>query len=114
MKIKKAIKADAKDLTELAIRSKTHWNYGEKQIEEWRAELTITEKYIDENHNFKLLSDNLLVGFYAYQEANETDIKLNYLFIEPDFIGKGFGKLLMEDFLRRIEKSKFERDVELW
>ena len=111
MNIEKTTRKDAKDLTELTIRSKSHWNYGEKQIEEWRDELTITEKYIDENQVYKLVIENSLIGFYAYQPENKTDIKLNYLFVEPKFIGKGYGKSLMMDFLSRIENSEFERVV---
>lgn len=111
MKLKKAIRTDAKDLTELTIRSKSHWNYGEKQIEKWREELTITEEYVDDNQIYKLTIDNLLIGFYAYQAENKTDIKLNYLFVEPKYIGKGYGKLLMIDFLNRIKNSKFKKVV---
>jgi len=111
MKIEKTKRTDARDLTELTIRSKSHWNYGEKQIEEWREELTITENYIDENQLYKLLVDNLLVGFYAYRPENKTVIKLNYLFVEPNYIGKGYGKILMSDFLQRIENSEFERVI---
>lgn len=111
MKIEKTIRTDAKDLTELTIRSKSHWNYGKKQIEAWREELTITEKYIDDNHIYKLVIDKLLIGFYAYQAESETDIKLNYLFVEPKYIGQGYGQLLMTDFLRRVENSEFERVI---
>jgi N-acetylglutamate synthase-like GNAT family acetyltransferase len=110
-KIEKTIRTDAKDLTELTIRSKSHWNYGEKQVEKWREELTITEKYIDENQIYKLMIGTLMIGFYAYQSENITDIKLNYLFVEPKYIGKGYGKILMLDFLKRIENSEFERVI---
>lgn len=111
MKIEQALRTDAKDLTELTIRSKAHWNYGDKQIEEWRAELTISENYINDNNIYKLVIDKLLIGFYAYQAESNTDIKLNYLFVEPKYIGKRYGKLLMLDFLRRIENSEFKRVV---
>lgn len=111
MKIVKTIKADAKSLTDLTLRSKAHWNYGEKQIEAWTEELSITEKYIDENHIYKLIIDDVLVGFYAYQKEDETDIKLNYLFVEPKYIGKGYGKALVIDFLKRIENSGFRRVI---
>ena len=52
-----------------------------------------------------------MIGFYAYQPENETDIKLNYLFVEPKFIGKGYGTILMKDFLKRIENSNFKRVI---
>ena len=111
MKIEKTTRNDAKDLTELTIRSKSYWNYGKEQIEKWRDELTITEKYNDENQIYKLIMNDFLIGFYAYQPKNKADIKLNYLFVEPKFIGKGYGKSLMMDFLSRIENSEFERVV---
>ncbi len=111
MKIEKPIRTDAKDLTELTIRSKSHWNYGKEQVEGWREELTITKKYIENNQIYKLVIEGLLIGFYAYQAENETDIKLNYFFVEPKYIGKGYGKLLMIDFLQRIQNSKFERVI---
>lgn len=103
----KAKKPDASILTELTIRSKSYWEYGQEQIEAWRPELTITEKYISENQVYKLVIDNLLIGFYAYQAETKTDIKLNFLFVDPKFIGKGYGKILMTDFLKRIKKSGF-------
>ena len=110
-KIEKAINTDAKNLTELTIRSKSHWNYGKNQVESWREELTITEEYVDENQIYKLVTDNLLIGFYAYQKENTTDIKLNYLFVEPRYIGKGYGKTLMSHFLKQIENSGCQRVV---
>lgn len=111
MKIERTNRTDAKDLTELTIRSKSHWNYGKEQIEKWKDELTVTERYIEENQIYKLTVDNLLIGFYAYQPENETDIKLNFLFVEPEFIGKGYGKILMNDFLKRIRNSKYKRVI---
>lgn len=107
--IKKAITADADALTQLTVRSKSHWGYGERQIETWRDELTLTEAYLDDNHVYKLIVDRLLVGFYAFNAENETDVKLQFLFVEPKFIGAGYGKMLLLDFLDRIKGSLFER-----
>ena len=56
MKIIRAQKNDAKHLTELTLRSKNYWNYGEQQIEEWKEELTISEDYIEENEIFQLIN----------------------------------------------------------
>ncbi len=108
-KIEKAHRTDAEKITDLTIRSKNYWNYGDKQIMEWKDELTITPKYIDHNQVYKLTMNNELVGFYAFQPENEKIIKLNFLFIEPKCIGKGYGKILMNDFLKRIEKTDYEK-----
>ncbi|MEX0273911.1 MAG: GNAT family N-acetyltransferase [Flavobacteriaceae bacterium] len=111
MKIERAHKVDATELTELTIRSKDYWNYGEKQIEEWREELTITPKYVEENHVYKGTKKGMLMGFYAYNPENSKNVKLNFLFVAPEFIGHGCGKILMTDFLRRIEKKGYEKVV---
>lgn len=109
IKIIEAEKADAIELTELCFRSKSHWDYGDKQMEDWRDELKISEKYIEENEVIKLLINNQLYGFYAYTPETKTDLKLNFFFMEPKYIGKGFGELLIKDFLKRIKESTYER-----
>lgn len=109
MKIEKAINNDANILTELTIRSKAHWDYTKEQIEEWREELTITEEYIENNQIYKLLVSKVLVGFYAYQTENETDVKLNYLFVESKEIGKGYGQVLLTDCLERVSNLGYKR-----
>jgi len=38
-------------------------------------------------------------------------VKLDNVFVEPNFIGKGFGIMLMKDFLQRIKDLNFERVV---
>ena len=109
MKINKAKSIDAYEITELTLRSKNYWNYGKEQIEAWREELTITPEYINKNQVFKIINENSLLGFYAYQPIDSKKVKLNYLFIEPKFIGQGLGKILMNDFLKRIEQNGFEK-----
>ncbi len=109
MKIEKAHRIDAVSITELTIRSKNFWNYGERQIAEWRDELTITSKYIDENQVYKLMIKHELVGFYAFNPENDKILKLNFLFIEPKYIGKGYGKILITDFLKRVRETDYEK-----
>jgi len=106
MKIEKAIKSDSPDLTELTIRSKAHWDYSKEQINDWRDDLTVSESYITENEVYKMSNGNLLIGYYSFFNVNDAEVKLENLFIEPQFIGKGFGKLLMTDFLERAQKTK--------
>ena len=111
MKIEKATKQDSKKLTELTIRSKSHWNYSKEQIENWRDDLTISDTYILEKEVYKLTNGNELIGFYSYFNLNNLEVKLDNLFIDPKFIGKGFGKMLMSDFIKRIQKTKSNRVI---
>lgn len=111
LKIEKAKRTEAVQMTELALLSKSHWKYEAKQIEKWRDELTLTEKDIDKKQVYKLVNGDKLIGFYAYYPENNTDIKLDYLFVAPEYIGQGFGKKLLLDFLKRIKKTTFERVI---
>ncbi len=111
MKIEKAHRADANNLTNLTIRSKDYWNYGAKQIQEWIDDLTITPNYIAKNEVFKLVLSDEVIGFYAFQPENKKLVKLNFLFLEPEFIGKGYGKLLMNDFLQRVRRMGLQKAI---
>ncbi|MGY0393114.1 GNAT family N-acetyltransferase [Bizionia sp. KMM 8389] len=112
MRIEKAIQIDAKYLTELTIRSKSHWNYSKKQIENWRDDLTISEGYLTEKEVYKLIDrENQIIGYYSYFEIENLIVKLENLFVEPKFIKRGFGKILMTDFLQRIQKTKIEKII---
>ena len=112
MKIKKTIPTDAKILTELTIRSKAHWNYSKQQIDDWRDDLTISEAYITEKNVLKLVDDNdNIVGYYSYFKIDNLNVKLENLFIEPKFIGLGYGKILMTDFLKRVKRTKAEKII---
>lgn len=42
---------------------------------------------------------------------SEKTIILDNLFVLPDFIGKGFGKVLMDDFLVRIKSSDIQKVI---
>ena len=109
MKIEKAIKRDAQGITELTIRSKSYWKYSQKQIEAWRDELSVSEAYIIEKNVYKLTKNNIILGYYSYLELNKSEVKLESLFVEPQYIGKGIGKQLMSDFLNRVKNSDYRK-----
>mgnify|MGYP006147949365 FL=1 len=106
------IKSTAEDneiLTEITKKSKAYWGYSDEQMESWSELLTITKNYIETNKVYKLVVDKLTVGYYSYVYLNEKEVKLDNLFVMPSYIGKGFGKLLMVNFLTEIENSEVEK-----
>ena len=106
MTILKADPDDAEQLTELTMRSKAHWGYTESQMEKWRDELTISREYIGMHTVYKLIGEAGILGFYSFKTDKQNTIKLDSLFVEPEFIGRGFGSMLLEDFLRRVQNEK--------
>lgn len=108
MIIEKATGKDASVLTELTVRSKSYWDYSDELIESWSEDLKVSSDYILEKEVYKLIIDDALIGYYSYFKLNDDEVKLENLFIEPNFIGKGYGKLLMLDFTQRI-KNDFKK-----
>lgn len=111
MKIEKALPTDAKTLTELTMRSKAHWGYPPEQILAWKEELTITPTYISQNKVFKLSKASEIIGFYTYKPITRRILKLNFLFVEPAYIGQGHGSVLLSDFMCRIEPSNYQKVI---
>jgi ribosomal protein S18 acetylase RimI-like enzyme len=102
---------DAKILTDITKKSKAYWGYSDEQMEMWSDVLTITKKYIEANYVYKILVDHLTVGYYSYTILDENEVKLDNLFVLPDYIGNGFGKLLMNDFINRIKSGERKKIV---
>lgn len=109
MAIEKVETKDAEALTLLTRRSKAYWGYSQKQIEQWHDELLITEDYIHENEVYLIRHEGSIVGYYSYFELEKGFCKLDNLFVEPDFIGAGFGKSLMTHFLNQIRMAGFKK-----
>ena len=104
MKIEKATQEDHHILTEITKKSKTFWGYSAEQMMIWSDALTISEEYIETHFVYKLIQENQVIGYYSYDFENEKTIKLDNLFLLPEFIGKGIGNQLMTDFLQRIKE----------
>ena len=112
MKIEKSIRTDSKKLTELTIRSKSHWDYSMQQIEKWRDDLTVSEDYIIEKEVYKLIdSKDKIIGYYSFFKIDEVNVKLENLFVESKLMGYGYGKMLMNDFIERIRKTRTEKII---
>ncbi len=105
MTIEKAISSDHQILTEITKKSKAYWGYSDEQIENWSQFLTVTQGYINENIVYKVIIEDKLAGYYSFLYQDEKTVKLDNLFVLPEYIGKGFGKILMNHFLLEINKT---------
>lgn len=101
------IKAEPNDnelLTTITKMSKAYWGFSDEILQEWEHLLTIAKDYIEKNKVYKLIQNDQIIGYYSYFSTDENTIKLDNIFILPEFIGKGFGKILMNDFLKNIKQ----------
>ncbi len=115
MEIIKAEITDSEILTAITKKSKAYWGFSEDILKEWEHLLTITKDYIEKNKVYKLVQNDQIIGYYSYFSTDENTIKLDNIFILPEFIGKGFGKILMNNFLKNIKQlgiNKITLDAE--
>lgn len=103
--IQKAAPENHSLVTKITFDGKSHWGFSQEQMTEWKTYLTITSEYIAKNETYLLVFDKEIIGYYSYFKLNDTEIELDNLFLYQKFIGKGFGKILMKDFLERIKNT---------
>ncbi|MBN2805477.1 MAG: GNAT family N-acetyltransferase [Prolixibacteraceae bacterium] len=96
-----ALTNDAERLTEIAFAAKRTWNYPEEYFNIWNDELTITEKYIDDNVVLVAEEDELVVGFVSLVQVPVDkqfgNVKvaagywMDHLFVDPNFQHREIG-----------------------
>jgi len=95
-------------LSDLAVRSKAHWGYDDAFMEACRAELTFTPEQVVAWRVRVLERDGRVVGMAAL--AGEPPVgEVEDCFVDPDAIGTGAGRLLLDDLLARAAALGFER-----
>ncbi len=96
--IRGALGADADVLTRIAYSSKAYWGYSHEFMEACRDELAVTTQKI-ENPSFLYfvaMEQAVVQGFYAFEKHSSTQWELEALFVVPEKIGTGLGRLLMQ------------------
>jgi N-acetylglutamate synthase-like GNAT family acetyltransferase len=111
MKIEKSKKNDHLNMSEITFAGKAFWGYEKEQLEKWRNDLTITQDYIENNETFKLIVDDEIIGYYSILKLENKTIKLDNLFLLPKFIGKGYGKLLMNHCIKKAKEANMKKII---
>ncbi|CAD7816507.1 hypothetical protein CHRY9390_03183 [Chryseobacterium aquaeductus] len=102
---------DHKILTDITKKSKAYWGYSEQQMNEWSDLLTVSSEYIQNNKVFKLIVNESIVGYFSYMNIENNLVRLDNLFVLPEYIGKGYGKLLLNHFILNIRQSGITRII---
>lgn len=93
--IRRAQPNEAPALTELMLRSKAHWGYDDAFLAACRPLLTITPETIAHEHVVCAVAANgTLAGICQVTPLSATEAELEYLFVEPAYMGTGLGKRL--------------------
>lgn len=101
MHIRRAKAGEAEFLTALAMRSKAHWGYSREFMDACRAELTVSSERMGDGGVQYMVTelDMRVVGFYGLARRSRTEFELDALFVEPAWIGRGVGRILVRHAL---------------
>ena len=91
--IRAARLSDAVQLNELTRRSVMHWGYDPAFLD-WEPEaITVDVPFLHRSRTWVLESDDRTIGYYAFVQTDGV-LSLDKIFVEPEYIGLGFGKTL--------------------
>ncbi|APZ93352.1 GNAT family N-acetyltransferase [Fuerstiella marisgermanici] len=103
LRIRQLDDADAKEVSELAVRSKAVWGYSTEQMEVFRRELTITGEEIDARIAFGATASGRLVGYYTVVLNSDDSGELEHLFVDPTRLKCGIGSMLLRHALAECQ-----------
>lgn len=109
--IRETVPREASLLSRLALRSKAHWGYSQDFLDACRSELTVDASRLgtDDYQCFAALDDDSILGFYALERVSALSYELEALFVEPEHIGRGVGRVLIQHALQILSERGAER-----
>ena len=98
MTFRKAEISDITVLNRVSVTSKRHWGYPEEWIENWKEDLTLTANDLNSQETLVMDFKRRIIGFCSIKD-NGDRYEVIHLWILPEFIGKGYGKILLKETL---------------
>jgi GNAT superfamily N-acetyltransferase len=93
--IRRVNSSEAAALTQIALSAKRYWGYPEHWIDLWKPQLTFDAEYFQANESWAADMDGKPVAFYTLLDK-EGIAWLDNLFVMPEYIGKGIGRMLFQ------------------
>ena len=94
-RIRRARASEAPELTELSLRSKALWGYDAAFLARCRIAMQVKEANVETQPHYVAEIDGRMAGFYGF-EALPDGVGLDYMFVDPEFVGRGVGRALMD------------------
>lgn len=108
MRIRAGEAAEAAALTELALRSKGHWEYDAEFLAACREELTVRPADVAARRTAVAEEDGRILGFTTL-DGEPPKGALGMMFVEPDTIGRGVGRRLFAHTMDEARRLGFTR-----
>ncbi|MEU8703575.1 GNAT family N-acetyltransferase [Streptomyces sp. NPDC048565] len=98
---------EAAALTALALRSKAYWGYDEAFLAACREELAVRPADVTARRTAVAERDGGLLGF-TMLDGDPPVGAVGMMFVDPDTIGQGVGRLLFEHAVAQARRLGFE------
>ena len=106
--LRRAVAEDAAALTDIALKSKAYWGYDQAFMDACLDELTVTEATMRLGETWLAEdSDGRIAGFFDLRAENGI-AEVYDLFVSPDRIGSGLGRLLWDKLEAIADDMKAE------
>jgi GNAT superfamily N-acetyltransferase len=103
--IRRALANDAPRLSDLARGAKAHWGYPAEWLAAWQLQLTIEPQYITEHRVLVAETSGALAGMCALEDRGQW-WSLEHVWVDPDHMGQGIGRTLVEAALTIARESR--------
>lgn len=101
--IKSAKQEEAEILTDIASKSEAYWGYDEEYMQNFRSIYKVSDEFIRDNMVYEIEENGIIVGFYGV--ITEKGVaSLEYFYITPECIGKGYGKAMWKHLIYAMGK----------
>jgi GNAT superfamily N-acetyltransferase len=97
IRVRDATVADLHHLSELAYASKAHWGYDDTFMRACRDELTVRSEDLEAIAVRVGEANRRIVGFHGVAPFGDGVVELTWLFVAPEAMGRGFGRVLLAD-----------------
>ncbi|MFD1314059.1 GNAT family N-acetyltransferase [Namhaeicola litoreus] len=104
LKFRKAEIKDQSHLNQISLASKKYWGYPDEWIEQWKDDLFISIDDITQNTVQVAQFKEKIIGFCSVSEEGDF-FEIDHLWILPEFVGKGYGKKLLDYTLGLVSHS---------
>ena len=105
--------SDLHHINELVCQSKSHWAYPQDFVKKFMDFFKMTEEYLQQYPVKLMVVDDRIVGVYSFKFMPDNKLELDFLFLHPDFIGQGYGRLLWQHLSNMAQALKYN-EFTIW
>lgn len=106
--LRSPVSSECESLSQLCLRSKAHWGYDMSFMAACKEELTLTDTVLQTSELIVADKDGAICGM-AQLDPSPPEGVLEKLFVDPDAIGTGIGKLLFRWAVVRARELNLRR-----